>query len=219
VVRIALVASTRDVALSVGQLLADRLSLIIRYSTIAEALAADSPDVILLERRFLDKTLNPLFHVRRRWPHVALAIVGARGEHDVATLIDAGADDALIITASDYSPRLHALTRRARALNSGARIALGDIVFDRESRRVWCSGKEIHLTPKEQALLDCFFWHSPRVVDLATLASFAWRGSTHGSRKRLVRVYLGYLRKKLSGSQNVRIATVRGVGYQMMVKE
>jgi DNA-binding response OmpR family regulator len=151
--------------------------------------------------------------IRKRWPTVIIVVVNAAGEADVARLLDAGADDAVAASSPVLPSRLHALTRRARTLNAGARIAVGDILFDRESRRVWCAGREVELTRTEEAFLDCLFWHSPRTVGVTTLTDFVWGADVTPDKRSMVRVYIGYLRAKLKASRRVVIRTVRGVGY------
>jgi DNA-binding response OmpR family regulator len=91
---------------------------------------------------------------------------------------------------------------------------VGDVVFDRESRRVWCAGREVEMTPREQAILDCLFWYAPEPVGAQTLSDFVWGNEPVTSRRGLVEVYVGYVRRKLAASRAVVIRTVRGVGYQ-----
>ena len=89
----------------------------------------------------------------------------------------------------------------------------GDILFDRESRRVWCAGREVELTRTEESFLDCLFWHAPRPVSVTTLTDFVWGDEVSPERRAMVRVYIGYLRTKLEPSRRVVIRTVRGLGY------
>lgn len=134
---------------------------------------------------------------------------------DVAGLLDAGADDAVAIDSPTLAARLHAATRRARTINAGTRISIGDIVYDRESRRVWCAGAEVALTPTEESVLDCLFWYSPRAVDVRTLIAHVWREELTPGNQRLARVYIGYVRSKLDASEAVSIRNLRGVGYAL----
>ena len=41
---------------------------------------------------------------------------------------------------------------------------VGDIVFEREAHRVWCAGREVDMSPREFAVLDCLFWKAPATV-------------------------------------------------------
>lgn len=176
----------------------------------------DRPDVVVLDGSALDETTRRMRYLRHRWPTIGIAVVNASTEREIERLLDAGADDAILRGSSLLDARLHALTRRARTLNAGSRIAVGDIVFDREARRVWCAGREVQMTPREFAMLDCMFWNAPRPVGPITLADFVWGDAeaASGARRSVVEVYMGYLRKKLAASRSVMIRTVRGVGYR-----
>jgi two-component system response regulator MprA len=109
-------------------------------------------------------------------------------------------------------------TRRVRTQNAGTRIAVGDLVFDREARRVWCAGVEVELSRTEEAVFDCLFWHFPNAVDLNAMTHFVWGEELTGDRRHLLRVYIGYLRQKLKASRNVAVLNVRGVGYALGVR-
>jgi two-component system, OmpR family, response regulator len=174
------------------------------------------PDVVILDGSSTDDAKRRMRYLRHRWPTIGIAVVNASDDVDVTRLLDAGADDAIVRESPVLGARLHALTRRARTANAGTRIAVGDIVFDRESRRVWCAGQEVQMTPREFAMLDCMFWNAPRPVGPITLADFVWGDAeaASGARRSVVEVYMGYLRRKLAASRSVMIRTVRGVGYR-----
>jgi two-component system OmpR family response regulator len=176
----------------------------------------DRPDVVILDGSSPDEARHRMRYLRHRWPTLGIAAVNASDDAAIGTLLDAGADDAIARGSSVLSARLHALTRRARTVNAGSRIAVGDIVFDRESRRVWCAGQEVQMTPREFAMLDCMFWNAPRPVGPITLADFVWGDAeaAAGARRSVVEVYIGYLRRKLAASRSVIIRTVRGKGYR-----
>jgi len=172
------------------------------------------PDVVVIDRDSAHDVGTHIRHIRRRWPAIDIVVVNAHGESETERLLDAGADDAIAVDSPLLPARLHACTRRARTVNAGARIAVGDIVFDRESRRVWCAGREVEMTPREQKILDCLFWHAPEPVGAPTLSDYVWGDDPVASRRGLVEVYVGYVRRKLAASRSVSIRTVRGVGYQ-----
>jgi DNA-binding response OmpR family regulator len=210
--RVAVVTRTGGTVSAVRRWLTDEVTSVVHLEDLASLHGTERPDVIVIDRALLggDAAMRRL---RQRWPTVSIVVVHAADAVDVARLLDSGADDAVEVESPVVESRLHAVTRRARTLNAGARIAIGDIVFDRESRRVWCAGREIDLTPTEQAFLDCLFWHAPDVVDADTLIDFVWGEESTPPKQRLVRVYVGYLRTKLASSRQVVIRTIRGVGY------
>ena len=199
--------------------IADDVTTVLRYGTLAELEIAERPDVVVTDRGALSDAEGMILRIRRRWPSTSLLVVGAGDDADVARLLEIGVDDAIVAGSPLLRSRVSAAARRARTVNAGARIAIGDVVHDRESHRVWCAGKEIALTRTEESLLDCFFWYSPRAVSVADLTSFVWGGSVTAERRNLLHVYIGYLRGKLRASRQVVIRTVRGVGYELAARK
>jgi DNA-binding response OmpR family regulator len=178
----------------------------------------ERPDVLVVDRTALRDVAREIWHFRRRWPTMIIAVVNVRDEDDAEQMLDAGADDAIVGGSRLLRPRLLAMARRARTVNAGARIAIGDVVFDREARRVWCNGSEVLMTPRECAVVDCLFWNSPRPVGVSTLADFVWGDTSVADRRSVIDVYIGYVRRKLSPSRSVVLRTVRGVGYAFAPK-
>ena len=179
-----------------------------------DAFKTERPDIVVIDRATSGDSCSRIRHLRRRWPTIEVVVVNVGNETDAGHLLDTGADDAILACSPLLDARLHAHARRARTVNAGARIAVGDIVFDRESRRVWCAGHEVEMTPRECAMLDCMFWHASRAVSVTTLADFVWGDAAETDRRGAVEVYIGYIRKKLATSRSVIIRTVRQVGYQ-----
>jgi DNA-binding response OmpR family regulator len=217
-VTVVIVADGADAA-TIQVLIQDENTVVVRrpWPSDADDAAAqwDRPDLVVLDGASADDTPRRMRYLRHRWPTIGIAVTNARDDAEVARLLDAGADDAIVRGSPLLANRLQALARRARTVNAGTRIAVGDIVFDRESRRVWCAGNEVRMTPREFAMLDCMFWNAHRPVGTTTLADFVWGDGDvdTGARRSVVEVYIGYLRKKLAASRSVMIRTVRGVGY------
>ena len=174
--------------------------------------AEPQPAVVLLDRATLSDIGRRMRLARRRWPTTPIVVLSARDDTDCARLLDEGADDACVVRSPLLPSRLHAIARRARMLNADKRIAVGDVVLDREHRRVWCAGDEVNLSPREYDVLSCLVHYAPRVVGRQTLTEFVW-GVTTTARPNTVEVYVGYLRRKLARSREVAIETVRRAGY------
>jgi DNA-binding response OmpR family regulator len=178
-----------------------------------QSLAEVLPDIVVVDDcGGCDATLQ-IRLLRRRQPSVYIAFIGVPDETRSIALLQWGADDAITADSPTLVPRLQAATRRARIVNAGSRIAVGDIVFDREARRVWCAGHEVALTPHEYNVVDCMFWHAPKPVGVDTLADFVWGDQVSTNRRTLVQVYMSYVRKKLANSLTVAIRFSRGSGY------
>jgi DNA-binding response OmpR family regulator len=204
-----------------------------RHRTVAAALPAGEAEVVYLEdlssttepaREFIDlcivdagregdSAVTLVQRVRRRWPLVGICCLGCA---DVVAVLEAGADDAVPADAGPEveSAQLAAAFRRARIATTELRVAFGDLVYDREARRVWCAGKEVMLTPRELRLFDILFVRAGAPVSVSTLQDYVWKDDFPRESNALA-VYVSYLRRKLSGSQLATLESVRGVGYRL----
>lgn len=172
------------------------------------------PDLVVLDARANGDVLEQTRYLRRRWPTLHVVVVNAPNVGAVLDLMEAGADDATAQMTAAFRARLRSSARRASAMNAASRIAVGDIVFEREAHRVWCAGREVEMSPRELAVLDCLFWKAPDVVSADSLADFVWGDADIKARRGVVEVYISYLRRKLASSEQVVIGTVRGAGYR-----
>jgi len=172
------------------------------------------PDLIVLDARDSGEVFERVRYLRRRWPTIHVVVVRAANRLAVLELIEEGADDATITMTSSFRARLRSAVRRAGAMNAASRIAVGDIVFEREAHRVWCAGNEVEMSPRELAVLDCLFWRAPEIVSADSVADFVWGDAKIKARRGVVEVYISYLRRKLAASRQVQIGTVRGAGYR-----
>ena len=111
--------------------------------------------------------------------------------------------------------RLRALARRAARVpqTDGVKLVNGPIELDEGRRAVTVNGKDLNLSPREFALLECFLRHPGQVMTRDQLLDQAW---PYGVAVTLnaVDAYVHYLRDKLGPAAH-RIETVRGVGYRM----
>src|SRR6476661_2062115 len=209
------IVATAELAGLLGDTVSDESTSIVHHEPAAggrlDTEGWERPDVLLIDRTALRDLARDIWHLRRRWPTISIAVVNARDEADAERMLDAGADDAIIAGSRLLKARLLAMARRARTVNAGSRIAIGDVVFDREAHRVWCNGTEVLMTPRECAVIDCLFWNSPRPVGVNTLADFVWGDTAVANRRNVIDVYIGYVRRKLSASRYVVLRTVRGV--------
>ena len=184
------------------------------FADLLASFASVAPDVVVLDDFCERDAAQEIRQLRRRQPSLSIVYVRVRDEKRSIALLDAGADDAILLGSPTLVARLQSVTRRARTVNAGSRIAVGDIVFDREARRVWCAGREVDLTPHEYGIVDCLFWHTPKPVGVDTLADFVWGDQSSTNKRTLVQVYVSYVRKKLAKSAQVMIRFARGSGYE-----
>jgi two-component system KDP operon response regulator KdpE len=110
-----------------------------------------------------------------------------------------------------------ALRHAARSTSTDAIFRSGSLTIDRERRRVEVSGREVHLTPTEYALLTALAAHPGSVLTERALLQRVW-GPEYGSENHYVHVYMGRLRKKLEIDPNGPrlIRTEPGVGYRLL---
>ena len=129
-----------------------------------------------------------------------------------------GADDyvAKPFGRQEMLARVQALLRR-----SGARTDVAEsyedafLEVDYPQRRVVVEGREVRLTPLEFKLLSAFVQHPNEVLSRERLLEVVW-GDPYGVSADQVKLYVGYLRKKLGpdAPDTVPIETVRGFGYR-----
>jgi DNA-binding response OmpR family regulator len=214
---VALVSRNRTLVDQIVSLLTDettRVEVHECFERLLESIPLIGPDVVIIDDRVEHDAPQKIRLLRRRQPLLHIVYVNVRDEGRSIVLLHGGADDSIGATSPTFVARLQAATRRARTMNAGSRIAIGDVVFDREARRVWCAGDEVLLTPHEFGVVDCLFWHTPKAVSVDTLSDFVWGDETNGSRRTLVQVYVSYVRKKLKASTQVAIKFARGAGYE-----
>ncbi|MEX0629704.1 MAG: response regulator transcription factor [Chloroflexota bacterium] len=181
-------------------------------------------DLILLDLGLPDMTgFEVISEVRARTstPIVVLSIRGA--EADKVRALDLGADDYLIkpFGVDELLARVRVALRHAgRSSGTEAVFATGDLRIDRERRRVEVSGREVHLTPTEYALLTALAVRPGTVLTERALLQRVW-GPEYGSENHYLHVYMARLRKKLEPdpAQPRYIRTEPGVGYRLIEHE
>lgn len=129
-----------------------------------------------------------------------------------------GADDYLNwpCALEELLARLRVQIRRrvGRATNI---FTCADLVVDCNTRQVWREGREIDLTNREFAILECLVCHKGLVLTRAQIEDHVWASGYDGG-SNVVDVYISYLRRKVDAPYAVKlIGTVRGKGY--MLKE
>jgi len=130
--------------------------------------------------------------------------------------LDAGADDYLVkpFDVGELKARLRALLRRS-VPDGGDPDALGfeELRLDPARHGVKVGEAFVELTRTEYLLLELLMLNARRVLPHAVIYERVW-GYDFGPASNALRVYIGYLRRKLSkaGARQL-VHTVRGVGY------
>ncbi len=218
---VAILTKDKQLASTIVSVVTDETTKVLTHASLnhlLSAVASVAPDVVIIDDRNEGDASQQIRLLRRRQPSLYVVYINVRNDQRSIALLHWGADDAILSASPTLVARLQAAARRARTLNAGARIALGDIVFDRESRRVWCAGREVELTPHEYDVVDCLFWHAPKPVGVDTLADFVWGDEELADRRTQVQVYVSYVRKKLSASAQLALLWSKDIGYQFLPK-
>jgi DNA-binding response OmpR family regulator len=130
--------------------------------------------------------------------------------------LQAGADDYVTkpFGRQELLARIEALLRRTGGRAPQPEVySDGFLTIDFAQRAVTAGGETVDLTPLEFRLLTAFVRHPNQVLTHEQLLELVW-GDMHGAREQ-VKLYVGYLRKKLSphAPDSGPIETKRGFGY------
>ncbi len=188
--------------------------------TALEMMAADPPDVVLLDLGLPGIDGVEVVRRLRGWSVVPVIVLSVRERQaDKVGALDAGADDYLTkpFGMDELLARIRAAIRRAGPPGAitGSVVRAGDVEIDLAKRLVKRGSVPVHLTPTEYALLEAMATHPGKLLTHRWLMERAAGGSTAGA-SQYVRVYIGQLRRKLeSDPANPRwILTEPGLGYR-----
>jgi DNA-binding response OmpR family regulator len=151
---------------------------------------------------------------------VPVLMLTARGDElERVRGLKAGADDYVVkpFGRQELVARVEALLRRSSAESAGTQDVYSDarLSIDFAQRSVTFDGRGVSLTPLEFKLLLAFVRNPRQVLSRDQLLELVW-GSSYGVSGDQVKLYVGYLRKKLDPADpaKVPIETVRGFGYR-----
>ncbi|WP_198668459.1 response regulator transcription factor [Streptomyces triticisoli] len=178
------------------------------------ALAAASPDVVLLDLGLPDIDGVEVCRRLRARSDAAIIAVTARGEEaDRVVALDEGADDYLVkpFGLAELLARIRAVLRRRRPAEPEL-VRHGPLTLDLRTRQVSVDGRAITLTPKEFGILECLAADPGRVVSRQQILERAWDAHWYGPTK-VLDVHIAALRRKL-GVPGL-IETVYGHGFRL----
>ena len=191
-------------------------------ATALTEVSATPPEAIVLDIGLPDiDGLEVCRLLRREGNRVPVLMLTARDAvSDRIEGLDAGADDYLVkpFDIDELKARLRALLRRAAPDEDGdgsGRLAFGELRLDADRHGVVVGETFAELTRTEYQLLELLMLNPRRVLPHSMIYDRVW-GYDFGPTSNALRVYIGYLRRKLeeAGAAS-EIHTVRGVGYAL----
>jgi two-component system KDP operon response regulator KdpE len=191
--------------------------------TVAEAIkriAAESPDIVLLDLGLPDGDGKDVIKRAREWSDVPIIVLSARErETEKIESLDLGADDYVNkpFNIGELLARMRTALRHRMQRNAEIPILrVGYLEVDATRHRVTRGGAELKLTPKEFELLSFLARHAGRVVTHKQILSAVW-GPAHVEDTQYLRVYVGQLRQKIEEQPDDPriILTEPGIGYRI----
>ena len=180
------------------------------------------PDLVVLDLGLPDGDGIALIRDVRGWSAVAIIVLSARtDEADKIEALDAGADDYLVkpFSVGELMARVRVALRRHARIGEQpqSRIAFGECEIDLARRQVLRRGQHVHLTPVEYKLAAALAGHEGQVLTHRQLLLEVW-GPTSIEHNHYLRIYMGYLRRKLEvdPAQPEHFLTETGVGYRFV---
>jgi two-component system, OmpR family, response regulator MprA len=193
---------------------------VLQASTAQEGLlaaAGDVPDAIVLDLGLPDidgmEVCRTLRAAGNRTP-ILMLTARAAVDNRVDGL-EAGADDYLVkpYDVRELLARVKAIVRRHIEGSDGRILRFAELELDPDAHAVRVGERVEDLTRTEYQLLELLMLNPRRVLSSELIYDRVW-GYDFGGAGNTLRVYIGYLRRKLElGGERRLIQTVHGVGY------
>jgi two-component system response regulator MprA len=182
-----------------------------------EYVVSSVPDAVVLDIGMPEiDGLEVCRRLRLLGNRVPILMLTARVEvEDRVAGLDAGADDYLAkpFDNAELKARLRALLRRTLPDDEPEELSFAEVKLDTSRHGASVDGQIAELTRTEYQLLELFLRNPRTVLTHGVIYDRVW-GYDFGPASNALRVYVGYLRRKLQeiGAREL-IHTVRGVGY------
>ena len=185
------------------------------------AFRTHGPDIILTDLSMPRSDGFELISAIRPTAQTPIIVLSVRGnDADKIRALDLGADDFVTkpFSVAELLARIRAQLRRTSGSTAKV-LRFEDLTIDMERRRVVQSGREIHLTPTEYALLELLAVNAGKPVFTDHIIARIWRDAP-GTTTDTVRVHMSALRKKVEPdpSSPRYIVTEPWVGYRFIAE-
>jgi DNA-binding response OmpR family regulator len=180
---------------------------------------ARQPDLVILDVSMPGLEGWDVLERIRELSDVPVVMLTARAEElDKVRGLRAGADDYVTkpFGRQELLARVDAALRRTPSGGEAQdTYADGFVSIDFPQRAVQAGGQPVALTPLEFRLLAAFVRNPNQVLSHEQLLELAW-GSAGAAERDQVKLYVGYLRRKLGAPEGAEspIETMRGFGYR-----
>ncbi len=182
------------------------------------ALNIDHPDAVLLDLGLPDREGLELVPLIVKSGTAVLVISAREATEEKIAALDLGADDYVTkpFDTDEVLARLRRALRQRVSAGQSATVNVDDLEIDLLARRVRRDGQDVHLTPKEYAVLAELAKYPGRVVTHSQLLRSVW-GPAHEQHVEYLRVVARELRKKIETdpSRPRIVKTEPAVGYRL----
>lgn len=183
----------------------------------------ESPHLVILDLGLPDADGYEVMKQLRQWSQVPVLVLTARDDElQKVKLLEGGANDYLTkpFGIRELMARIHVLLRDLSTQEQPSTEVIfrfGDLIIDRQQRKVFLRDESINLSRKEYALLDFLASHPKKLVTQQQLLEKVW-GHTHQEDTHYLRIFVSQIRKKLNDdpAHPKYIETEPGVGYRFI---
>lgn len=153
--------------------------------------------------------------LRKEYPEMPILMISAKeGYADKRDGFLAGIDDYMVkpVDLNEMLLRVQALLRRAKIVTD-RKLTVGNTVLRYDSYSAEFGGKTVEIPQKEFLVLYKLMSYPGRTFTRRQLMDEFW-GWESDSEERTVDVHINRLRERLRDCRDLRIDTVRGLGYR-----
>lgn len=158
-----------------------------------------------------------LKEIRKKNNDVSVLMLTAKSELDDKIYgLDSGADDYMTkpFEMKEFLARIRALMRRKLNLDS-ENLCYKDLKLEPNQFKLQCINNKQNITlgSKEYLIMEYLILNSKQIISKEQISNKIW-GFENDVEYNNVEVYISFLRKKIQFlKSNVKIKTVRGIGY------
>jgi two-component system, OmpR family, KDP operon response regulator KdpE len=183
-----------------------------------DSIRKERPDLVLLDVNMPGMGgIEACREIRRSSDAPIIILTVRKTERDKVLALDAGADDYVVkpFGMEELLARIRASLRRYAPGDKIPPFVSRDVTIDFESRRLTVRGRDVHLTPKEFAVLKFLVANLGKPLTHRRLLQAVW-GPDYGEETENLRVVINQLRKKIESdpAQPKYILTEPWVGYR-----